>query len=194
MKERQTVTKKRQKLTKGEWALLGLTALFLVFLFRNRNAGIRSLSSGAPEAEDETTAAVPPEAADVPGTTAESPAGHPAPDTAEDTSENKPAAGPVPPDAPAPIDINRADAEELADLPGIGPALAARVVEYRTQHGPFASKEALMEVSGIGPAKYAACEAYFTAEPVPGVPGEAADRPPDGRNLPLEALEGGAAS
>jgi comEA protein len=50
-----------------------------------------------------------------------------------------------------PIDINRAGAEELTSLPGIGPALAQRIVAYREQHGPFASIEALQQVSGIGP-------------------------------------------
>jgi competence ComEA-like helix-hairpin-helix protein len=50
-----------------------------------------------------------------------------------------------------PIDINRAGAEELTSLPGIGPALAQRIVAYREEHGPFPSIEALQQVSGIGP-------------------------------------------
>ena len=50
-----------------------------------------------------------------------------------------------------PIDINRAGAEELTALPGIGPALAQRIVAYREEHGPFPSIEALQQVSGIGP-------------------------------------------
>lgn len=46
--------------------------------------------------------------------------------------------------------INKADAEELRSLPGIGPKLAARIVEYRSRHGAFESPEALLNISGIG--------------------------------------------
>jgi competence protein ComEA len=48
--------------------------------------------------------------------------------------------------------INRATAEELATLPGIGPALAERIVAYRTANGAFADLAALDEVEGVGPA------------------------------------------
>ena len=46
--------------------------------------------------------------------------------------------------------INRATAEELTALPGIGPALAAQIVAYREANGPFADLEALDAVPGIG--------------------------------------------
>lgn len=49
----------------------------------------------------------------------------------------------------AKININAASAAELDALPGIGPALAGRIVAYRTQHGSFASVEELSNVSGI---------------------------------------------
>jgi competence ComEA-like helix-hairpin-helix protein len=49
------------------------------------------------------------------------------------------------------IDLNRASAQELEALPGVGPAIAERIVEYRREHGPFSSFEDLEEVSGIGP-------------------------------------------
>ncbi len=49
------------------------------------------------------------------------------------------------------IDINRATAEEIELLPGLGPALSRRVVEYRKINGPFARIEDLVRVQGIGP-------------------------------------------
>ena len=48
------------------------------------------------------------------------------------------------------VNINAAPAEELSELPGIGPALAVRIVEYRNQNGPFESLEELKAVKGIG--------------------------------------------
>lgn len=54
-------------------------------------------------------------------------------------------------DAP-PVDVNRATADELATLPGIGPALARRIVEWRGANGPFAAVDDLEKVPGIGPA------------------------------------------
>jgi competence protein ComEA len=58
---------------------------------------------------------------------------------------------PAPPKAPAaPIDLNAATADELATLPGVGAAIAQRIVQWREQNGPFASVEDLMKVKGIG--------------------------------------------
>lgn len=54
-------------------------------------------------------------------------------------------------DAPAPVNVNTATAGELESLPGIGPVLAARIVEHRTRHGPFQTLEDLLRVEGIGP-------------------------------------------
>lgn len=54
-----------------------------------------------------------------------------------------------------PIDLNRADAEVLASLKGIGPALAARIIDYRDQHGGFSQVGDITEVHGIGPKKLA---------------------------------------
>jgi len=53
-------------------------------------------------------------------------------------------------DADGRIDINSADVEELTDLPGIGPAYAQRIVEYRKEYGPFKTIEDLLNVRGIG--------------------------------------------
>lgn len=49
------------------------------------------------------------------------------------------------------IDINNASAIELELLPGVGPAIAQRIIDYRLQHGPFSTVEELAEVSGISP-------------------------------------------
>ncbi len=51
------------------------------------------------------------------------------------------------------IDINKADVEKLAEIPGIGPKTAEAIIAYRTDVGPFKSIEDLMEVKGIGPKK-----------------------------------------
>jgi competence protein ComEA len=50
------------------------------------------------------------------------------------------------------ININTASATELEGLSGIGEVLAATIIEYRDQNGPFATIDDLMDVSGIGPA------------------------------------------
>jgi competence protein ComEA len=49
----------------------------------------------------------------------------------------------------AELDINTADAEALATIPGIGDGLAQRIVAFRQQNGPFASVDELLDVSGI---------------------------------------------
>jgi len=51
--------------------------------------------------------------------------------------------------------LNTADAQELERVPGIGPSLAARILAFRQQNGPFQRLEDLMQVSGIGPKKFA---------------------------------------
>ncbi|RUR33968.1 ComEA family DNA-binding protein [Vreelandella andesensis] len=52
----------------------------------------------------------------------------------------------------APINVNTADAELLAELPGIGPSRAAAIIEEREDNGAFADADDLTRVSGIGPA------------------------------------------
>ncbi len=68
---------------------------------------------------------------------------------------------PMPPVAPAvsrgpePVDLNRADASALDALPGVGPARARAIVEYRQANGPFRAVQELSRVPGIGPAALA---------------------------------------
>ncbi|HVM28456.1 MAG TPA: ComEA family DNA-binding protein [Mycobacteriales bacterium] len=54
------------------------------------------------------------------------------------------------------LDLNAATASDFETLPGIGPVLAERIVEWRAEHGPFQSVDQLREVPGIGEAKYGA--------------------------------------
>lgn len=65
------------------------------------------------------------------------------------------------------VDINTADEATLDLLPGIGPAYAQRIVEYRTQNGPFRTIEDIMNVSGIGEKKFEAMKDLITVEGKP---------------------------
>lgn len=62
------------------------------------------------------------------------------------------------------ININTARPSELQRLPGIGPALAARIVAYREAWGPFGAIEDILEVSGIGPVKFANMQHMLTVD------------------------------
>jgi competence protein ComEA len=53
-----------------------------------------------------------------------------------------------------PININTATQAELETLPHIGPAIAARIIDYRTKHGSFARIEDIKNVQGIGPSTF----------------------------------------
>jgi competence protein ComEA len=58
------------------------------------------------------------------------------------------------------LNINTATQTELTQLPGVGPGLARRIVEYRTANGPFQTIDDLQNVSGIGPSKFAKLAPY----------------------------------
>ncbi|HEY7253834.1 MAG TPA: helix-hairpin-helix domain-containing protein [Methylomirabilota bacterium] len=68
----------------------------------------------------------------------------------------------APPPPAEPLDVNRADATELARLPGVGAGLAQRIVEERERRGRFDSPEALRYVLGMGPKKLAAIRRFIT--------------------------------
>ena len=69
----------------------------------------------------------------------------------------------IAPDFP-PADLNTATAEELDTLPGIGESLAGRIIAYREANGPFRTIEQIMEVSGIGEAKFAELKDRITVD------------------------------
>lgn len=60
------------------------------------------------------------------------------------------------------LDINLASIEDLTTLPGIGPVLAQRIVDYREQNGRFSSVEELRNISGIGEKRLSAILEYIT--------------------------------
>ena len=136
--------KKKQKINKvvnhGELVLLGLTALFLCFLFAIRDRP-------APESVLTVRTSA------LPGKSAE-----PAPVTSSAEHENPAASG------DGLVNINTADLSALCGLPGIGESLAGRVIAYREEHGDFERPEDIMNVSGIGQGKFAAMRGLITVE------------------------------
>lgn len=74
---------------------------------------------------------------------------------------------PAPADAPA-INLNSATAAELEKLPGVGPATAARIVEYRQKNGAFKKVEDLMNVRGIGEKTFLSLKPLITVAPPKG--------------------------
>ena len=88
------------------------------------------------------------------------------------------------------VNVNEADASQLALLPRVGPALSARIIEYREETGKFKAPEDLMLVRGIGEKTFELMEPYVAVtgkttltEKVRGVrPKADADEADDGRD------------
>ena len=130
-----------EKVTKTEALLLAMTLVFLlltgaIFVLRSRSGGAEYVvrNETMRAAEEETPPA--------------------------SVLEEEP---PVP-SAENPLNINMADAAALDTLPGIGPVLAGRIVEYRSTHGAFSKKEDLMLVEGIGEGIYGDLRDVITGE------------------------------
>ena len=62
------------------------------------------------------------------------------------------------------VNINTADASQLALLPRVGLKAAQRVVDYRTEHGPFKKSTDLMQVKGFGDKTYERISSYITVD------------------------------
>src|SRR5512146_651213 len=68
--------------------------------------------------------------------------------------------------ASALINLNTATAEQLDALPGVGPKIAGRIIEYRQKNGPFKKVEDLMNVKGIGEKAFLKMKNRLTVGPV----------------------------
>jgi competence ComEA-like helix-hairpin-helix protein len=123
--------------------------------------GVREWRAGFPDAaerferfdRDEPAASLVPEPAPLPAPAGTAAPGSPAPGPATPTPALRP---------PEPVDVNRADVAQLARLPGVGAALAQRIVEERERRGRFDSAEELRYVLGMGPKKLAAIRRFVT--------------------------------
>ena len=159
--------KKKQKINKvvnhGELVLLGLTALFLCFLFaiRGRPAPERALTvrTSALPGKPAEPAPVTSDGEPVLATSSAEPAPATPDSAAPPTSDTD-----TPADSAGLVNINTADLSALCALPGIGEALAGRVIAYREEHGAFERPEDIMNVSGIGQGKFAALRGLITTE------------------------------
>ena len=65
------------------------------------------------------------------------------------------------------VNLNTASVDQLATLPGVGPALAGRIVEYRQKSGSFRTTKEVMNVKGIGEKNYAKIEQWLTVGDAP---------------------------
>jgi competence protein ComEA len=156
------------KLKRPELAVAAITLLFLCFtlgyyLGKNADPGVvtvpeTAFASPPPSAaQPETQTATPETQTATPETQTATPIETPAETPAEPTPESHR-------NSDGKLQINLATAEELAELPGIGEVLAARIVEYRAAHGDFKRASSVQNVSGIGDKKYGAIKDLITVD------------------------------
>ena len=143
------------------WGLLLCCAGFLLFglglyfgrttggtVLYQRPAAASSVAAEAPEAPEE------PETPEAP----EEPAAPEETETAPEEAETAPEG------MASRVNLNTADAAALESLPGIGPALAQRIIDYRTANGPFQTTAEIQDVRGIGAGIYAKIKDSITVE------------------------------
>ena len=73
-------------------------------------------------------------------------------------------ASPAAPEPAPRVNLNRATPKELERLPGVGPALAERIVEHRQRYGPFRRAEHLLSVRGISERRFRELQSLVTVE------------------------------
>lgn len=148
------------------WGLLLCCAGFLLFglglyfgrttggtVLYQRPAAASSVAAEAPEAPEEPETPEAPEEPEEP----ETPEAPEEPATPEETETE--------PDGMASrVNLNTADAAALESLPGIGPALAQRIIDYRTANGPFQTTAEIQDVRGIGAGIYEKIKDSITVE------------------------------
>ena len=76
------------------------------------------------------------------------------------------------------VDINKATVAELDTLPGVGPAIAARIIDFRTKNGPFKRPEDIMNVRGIGEKKFLKMKDRIVVSVAPAPAPAARPKPP----------------
>lgn len=139
------------------WGLLLCCAGFLLFglgLYFGRTTGGTVLYQRPADAL--SVAAETPEAPETPEEP-ETPETPEAPAALEETET-------APEGAASRVNLNTADAAALESLPGIGPALAQRIIDYRTANGPFQTTEEIQDVRGIGAGIYEKIKDSITVE------------------------------
>jgi competence protein ComEA len=85
----------------------------------------------------------------------------------QQTTSNPPPAPPAQTTAApvTPVNLNTATSADLEKLPGVGPAVAARIIEYRQKNGAFKKIEDLMNVRGIGEKTFLRLKPLITIAP-----------------------------
>jgi competence protein ComEA len=147
------------KLSVVEWAVLALTGLFLTFTvgyFAGTQQAGTVTAAGTVTVQTETTPVSSETTEEAETETSE----EVEPVVATQTAEPEPAESEEPDTVL--VNINTADAAALEALPGIGEELAARIVAYREENGPFQFAEDITNVYGIGDGKYASIADYIT--------------------------------
>lgn len=135
-----------------ELALAALTALFAAFclgFFLGRNTVPQTITTETERPQTQTAAL---------------PAAQPEEQTVQPEQPEQSEQAEEPVQSGQPVNINTASAETLDTLPGIGPVLAQRIVDWRAQYGAFSSVEQLTDVPGIGEAKLEKIRAMITVE------------------------------